>query len=124
TDTSNTATFNPGANNGTAIVTALTAAAQTIAGSADIYSLRLGSNNMVISGGDLMIRSGGLISASTNATIAAHVDFGDGVTPVEAVLFSDIAQGANVTFSGSLTANGLTKLGRGAVTLTGSNDIT
>lgn len=121
TVTSSTGTFNAGANNGTDIVITGTTAAQTISGTADVYALRVGGvNNSAISGGTLRLRSGGLITTTTTNNISSNVYFGDGTTPVEAVIFTTTS--SSLTLSGQITAENLTKFGPGNLTIAGGNN--
>lgn len=116
-------------NNGTQIAQILASIDHSGATPLDVLALKVGTTSAaldVTGSGDIIIRSGGLITAGTTGaiSIAPDIFFGDGTTPVEAVLHIDDNSTSTVeavTLSGQLTANALTKSGTGMLVLAGDN---
>lgn len=102
----------------------------TLTGPVNVYALRIAheasGNDATLTGGQINIHSGGLIvdnrdNARVNFDTTA-VYFGDGTTPVEAVVYSDQS---NITtrFGGVVTAANFTMHGAGNVQFTNTGNV-
>ncbi len=102
----------------------------TLAGPVNVYALRIAheasGNDATLTGGQINIHSGGLIvdnrdNARVNFDTTA-VYFGDGTTPVEALVYSDQS---NITtrFGGVVTAANFTMHGAGNVQFTNTGNV-
>lgn len=102
----------------------------TLTGPVNVYALRIAheasGNDATLTGGQINIHSGGLIvdnrdNARVNFDTTA-VYFGDGTTPVEAVVYSDQS---NITtrFGGVVTAANFTMHGAGNVQFTNTANV-
>jgi autotransporter-associated beta strand protein len=97
----------------------------TLTGTYDVYALRIdeesGSNDMIFTGGQINIHSGGLILGSDDSNRVnfdtTAIYFGDGATPVEGIVYGGHAT-PNSRFGGVVTANNLTFDGPGGFHLT------
>lgn len=104
----------------------------TLAGTANVWALSISheaaSNDTILTGGQINIHSGGLIVDNRdNARVnfdTTNVYFGDGITPVEGVIYSD-QNGITTRIGGVVTADNLTHHGAGQLQLTNTgNQIT
>jgi autotransporter-associated beta strand protein len=113
----------------TSVASLLGGADPTLAGTINVHALRVGTvadNESTFTGGQINIRSGGLIVLNNNAAGRVNFNttnlyFGDGSTPAEAVIYN---AGNNVTtrVGGVVTANGLTMHGNGNLQLTNTGN--
>lgn len=85
-------------------------AALTLNGALDVYALRTGFSLTNGTASQVTIRSGGYL-ATTTATIAPNVFFGDGATTTDAFVY---AAGTS-TFTGQIRASSVIKFGSGAL---------
>lgn len=116
----------------TSVASLLGGADPTLTGTIDVHALRVGTvagNETTFTGGTIRIRSGGLISQNADAIGRVNFNttnlyFGDGTTPVEAVIYNAVN---NITtrMGGVVTAANLTMHGIGNLQLTNTgNQIT
>lgn len=98
-----------------------------LTGTKNVYALRVdeesGTNDMVFTGGQINIWSGGLIAGADDTNRVnfdtTNVYFGNGTTPVEGLIYGGHA--STVTrFGATVTANNLTFTGPGAFQLAGT----
>lgn len=99
----------------------------TLTGTKDVYALRVdeesGSNDMIFTGGQINIWSGGLIAGSDDSNRVnfdtTNIYFGNGTTPVEGIVYG--GHSSTITrFGGTVTANNLTFDGPGQFQLAGA----
>ena len=97
----------------------------TLTGTKNVYALRVdeesSSNDMIFTGGQINIHSGGLILGSDDGNRVSfsttNVFFGDGTTPVEGIVYAGHST-PNQLFGGVVTAANLTLDGPGGFHLT------
>ncbi|MGC3967477.1 MAG: autotransporter-associated beta strand repeat-containing protein [Pirellulales bacterium] len=104
----------------------------TLTGTYNVYALRVdeetATNDMIFTGGQINIHSGGLILGSDDSNRVnfdtTAIYFGDGSTPVEGIVYGGHGT-PNSRFGGVVTANNLTFDGPGGFQLSNlSNNIT